>query len=91
MEENRQKIEKKTMKAVVLKEFHQPFAVEELPVPEPGPGEVLVKVMASGLCLTDVHIQDGVLKTVKTPYTPGHEMAGIVVKLGEGEIGRAHV
>lgn len=84
VEENRQKIEKKTMKAVVLKEFHQPFAVEELPIPEPGPGEVLVKVMASGLCLTDVHIQDGVLKTVKPPYTPGHELAGIVVKLGEG-------
>lgn len=59
VEENRQKIEKKTMKAVVLKEFHQPFAVEELPIPEPGPGEVLVKVMASGLCLTDVHIQTG--------------------------------
>lgn len=76
--------EKKMMKAVVLKEFHKPYVVEMLPVPEPGPGEVLVKVMASGLCLTDVHIQDGVLKTVKPPYTPGHELAGIVVKLGEG-------
>lgn len=77
-------MKKNTMKAVVLKEFHQPFVVEELPVPEPGPGEVLIKVMASGLCLTDVHIQDGVLKTVKVPYTPGHELAGIVMKLGEG-------
>ncbi len=74
----------KKMKAVVLKEFGQPFVVEELPIPEPGPGEVLVQVKASGLCLTDVHIQDGVLKTVKTPYTPGHELAGIVVRLGEG-------
>lgn len=76
--------ERKTMKAVVLKEFHKPFVVEHVLVPEPGPGEVLVKVMASGLCLTDVHIQDGVLKTVMPPYTPGHELAGIVVKLGEG-------
>lgn len=75
--------EGKKMKAVVLKEFKKPFVVEELPIPEPGPGEVLIKVMASGLCLTDVHIQDGVLKTVKPPYTPGHELAGIVVKLGE--------
>lgn len=73
-----------TMKAVVLPEFHKDFRVETLPIPEPGPGEVLVKVMASGLCLTDVHIQDGVLKTVTPPYTPGHELAGIVVKLGEG-------
>lgn len=77
----------KTMRAVVLKDFHQPFEVQTLPIPEPGPGEVLVKVMASGLCLTDVHIQDGVLKTVKPPYTPGHELAGIVVKLGEGVTG----
>lgn len=76
--------EREMMKAVVLKEFHKPFTVETLPVPEPGPGEVLIKVMASGLCLTDIHIQDGVLKTVKPPYTPGHELAGIVVKLGAG-------
>lgn len=75
---------KKTMKAVVLQEFQKPFVVKEIPIPEPGPGEVLVKVMASGLCLTDVHIQDGVLKTINPPYTPGHELAGIVVKLGEG-------
>ena len=75
---------KKTMKAAVLKAFHQPFVVEELPIPEPGPGEVLVKVKASGLCLTDVHIQDGVLKTVKPPYIPGHELAGVVAALGEG-------
>ncbi len=77
-------MEKKTMKAVVLPAFHEPFEVRELPIPKPGPGEVLVKVMASGLCLTDVHIQDGVLKTVKPPYTPGHELAGIVAELGEG-------
>lgn len=72
------------MKAVVLPNFNAPFEVRELPIPQPGPGEVLIKVMSSGLCLTDVHIQEGILKTVKPPYTPGHELAGIVVKLGEG-------
>lgn len=76
--------EKKTMKAVVLKEFGKPFVVEELSIPEPGSGEVLIKVMASGICLTDIHIQDGILKTINPPYTPGHELAGIVVGLGEG-------
>ena len=73
----------KTMRAAVLKAFHEPLVVEELPLPEPDPDEVLVKVMASGLCLTDVHIQEGIIKSVRLPYTPGHEMAGIVVKLGQ--------
>ena len=73
----------KTMRAAVLKAFHKPLVVEELPLPEPDPDEVLVKVMASGLCLTDVHIQEGIIKSVRLPYTPGHEMAGIVVKLGQ--------
>lgn len=76
-------MQKSTMKAAVLKAFHQPLAVEEMPIPQPGPGEVLVKVMASGLCLTDVHIQEGIIPSVKPPYIPGHEMAGIVWKLGE--------
>ena len=71
------------MKAAVLREFKKPLSVETLDIPVPKPDEVLVKVMASGLCLSDVHIQDGVLKTVKPPYTPGHEMAGIVWELGE--------
>lgn len=79
----------KTMKAAVLKEFHRPLVVEEVPIPQPGRGEVLVRVMASGLCLSDVHIQDGVLKTVRVPYTPGHELAGIVAQLGEGVDGVA--
>lgn len=75
--------DRSTMKAAVLHEFHRPLAVEELPLPAPGPGEVLVKVMASGLCLTDTHIQDGVIRSVRLPYTPGHEMAGVVWELGE--------
>ena len=50
----------------------------------PGPGEVLVKVRASGLCVSDIHIQDGKIGTVHLPYTPGHEMAGVIVAVGKG-------
>ncbi len=74
--------EQKTMRAARLKAFHQPLVVEEVPMPVPGPDEALVKVMSSGLCLTDVHIQEGIIKSVHVPYTPGHEMAGVVVQLG---------
>lgn len=53
-------------------------------IPVPGPGEVLVKVRASGLCVSDIHIQDGKIGTVHLPYTPGHEMAGVIVAVGKG-------
>lgn len=72
------------MKAAVLKEFNKPLVIEEVDIPKPGCGEVLVKVMASGLCSSDLHIQDGMISTVKVPYTPGHEMAGVVAEVGEG-------
>lgn len=74
----------KTMKSAVLRQFGQPLAIEEKPIPSPGPGEVLVKVCASGLCVSDLHIQDGMIGTVRLPYTPGHEMAGVVAQVGEG-------
>lgn len=72
------------MKAAVLRNFHQDLSIEEVDIPEPGYGEVLVKVRASGLCASDLHIIDGILPTVKLNYIPGHEMAGEVFKLGEG-------
>lgn len=72
------------MKAAVLKNFGKPLVIEERPIPEPGPGEVLVKVMASGLCVSDIHIQDGIIGTVRLPYTPGHELAGIIAEVGPG-------
>lgn len=71
------------MKAAFLREFHKGLSIEETDIPRPGPGEVLIKVMASGLCASDLHIIDGILPTVKTNYIPGHEMAGIVWELGE--------
>ncbi|MFD8087258.1 alcohol dehydrogenase catalytic domain-containing protein [Kitasatospora sp. NPDC059722] len=63
------------------------FAVEEVPVPVPGPGEVLIKVEAAGVCLSDVHLIDGTLKPFYLPgdkVTLGHEVAGTVHTLGEG-------
>ena len=72
------------MRAAVLREFHKPLRIEEVEIPSPGPGEVRVKVMASGLCVSDIHIQDGIIGTVRLPYTPGHEMAGIIDAVGEG-------
>ena len=75
---------KTTMKSAVLRQFGQPLTIEEKPIPSPGPGEVLVKVRASGLCVSDLHIQDGMIETVRLPYTPGHEMAGVIAEVGEG-------
>ena len=49
----------KTMKAAVVRAFRKPLAIEEVPVPEPGPGEVLVKVIAGGVCHTDLDAVDG--------------------------------
>jgi propanol-preferring alcohol dehydrogenase len=75
----------KTMKAAVVRAFGKPLAIEELPVPTPGPGEVLIKVVASGVCHTDLHAADGdwPIKP-KLPFVPGHEGAGIVTAVGPG-------
>lgn len=72
------------MKAAVLRQFNEPLRLENVPVPRPGEKEVLVKVMASGLCGSDLHIQEGKIKSVPLPHIPGHEMAGIVQELGAG-------
>jgi 2-desacetyl-2-hydroxyethyl bacteriochlorophyllide A dehydrogenase len=77
----------RTMKAAVLEQFNHDLTIREIPIPVPGPGEVLIKVRASGLCGTDLHIQEGRLPTVKVPYVPGHETAGEVWELGEGVTG----
>lgn len=75
----------KTMKAAVVEKFGAPLVVRELPIPVPGPGQVLVKIIASGVCHTDLHAADGdwPVKPV-LPFTPGHEGAGVVVALGPG-------
>ncbi len=72
----------KTMKAAVVRAFGKPLAIEEIPVPEPGRGEVLVKVIACGVCHTDLHAADGDWPVKpKLPFVPGHEITGVVAAL----------
>jgi D-arabinose 1-dehydrogenase-like Zn-dependent alcohol dehydrogenase len=68
-----------TMKAAVARTFKAPLRIEEVPVPSPGPGEVLVKIRATGVCHTDLHAVDGDWPVKPTlPLIPGHEGAGEV-------------
>ena len=48
-----------TMQAAMVQAFGKPLTIEEVPIPTPGPGEVLVKIMATGVCHTDLHAADG--------------------------------
>ncbi len=76
---------KATMKAAVVHEFGKPLLIEEVPVPSPGPGEVLIQVKACGVCHTDLHAAAGDWPVKPSmPFIPGHEAAGIVVALGAG-------
>ncbi|GHV44192.1 succinate-semialdehyde dehydrogenase [Synergistales bacterium] len=72
------------MKAARLSEFHGKLEITEVPIPEPKEGEVLAKVLASGLCASDLHIIDGMISTVTLPYTPGHELCGEICEIGPG-------
>lgn len=74
-----------TMKAAVVRTFGRTLAIEDLPIPVPGPGEVLVKVAACGVCHTDLHAANGdwPIKP-QPPFIPGHEVAGVVAGLGQG-------
>lgn len=78
----------KTMKAAVVRAFGKPLSIENVPVPEPGPGEILVKVIACGVCHTDLHAANGDWPVKPTPpFIPGHEVAGIVAAMGTGVTG----
>ncbi|MGO8949403.1 MAG: zinc-binding dehydrogenase [Ktedonobacterales bacterium] len=71
------------MQAAVFYEPHVPLQVKDVPIPEPGPEEILVKVAACGLCHTDLHYLDhGVPTAKKPPLILGHEAAGLVVQAG---------
>ena len=75
----------KFMKAAVVRAFGQPLAIEEVPIPTPGAGEVLVKIVATGVCHTDLHAADGDWPVKPTPpFIPGHEGAGLVAAVGAG-------
>jgi len=70
------------MKAMVLREFNRPLREEEVPVPQIGDKDVLIRVKACGVCYTDVKITSGLLNDVTLPRVPGHEVSGEVAAKG---------
>lgn len=70
------------MRAMVLEKIGHPLMLREFDAPEPGPGEMLLRVQACGVCRTDLHVVDGELPDVRCPIVPGHEVVGIVEALG---------
>lgn len=70
------------MKAVRLVKIDQPLELQDIPVPEPGHQDILVKVKAAGICHSDAHYRAGLSPTSDLPLTLGHEVAGIVERVG---------
>lgn len=73
------------MKAAVVREFRKPLVIEDASVPEPGPGQIQVKIEACGVCHTDLHAAEGDWPVKpKPPFVPGHEGVGFVSGVGSG-------
>ncbi|MWD27367.1 zinc-binding alcohol dehydrogenase family protein [Aquicoccus sp. SCR17] len=75
------------MRAMMLEHPGTPLVLREVEVPEPGPGQVRLKVEACGVCRTDLHILDGELDAPALPLIPGHEIVGRIDALGPGVSG----
>jgi propanol-preferring alcohol dehydrogenase len=75
----------KTMQAAFVEKFASPLVLRETAIPTPGPGQILVKIEACGVCHTDLHAAKGDWPLKPTlPFTPGHEAIGLVTALGTG-------
>ncbi len=72
------------MKAAVVKQAKANVVIEDRPIPEPKLGEVLIRVHACGVCHSDLMVQQGLFPFAKYPIVPGHEVAGVVEKVGPG-------
>ena len=72
------------MRALRLHAARQPLRDERVAIPDPGPGQVLIRVQACGVCRTDLHLLDGELPQCRAPVTPGHEVVGLIAALGAG-------
>ncbi len=70
------------IEAAVLWDYNRDWEIEEVTLDDPGPGEVMVRLAASGLCHSDEHVRIGDLPMEKLPAIGGHEGAGVVVKVG---------
>ena len=70
------------MRAMVLQRPGEPLRLEHRPVPDPGPGEVRLRVLACAVCRTDLHVVDGELPLPRLPLVPGHEIVGLVERTG---------
>src|SRR5919199_4744961 len=69
---------------MLLTEQRRPLELRNVPEPQPGPGQVAVRVVACGVCRTDLHVVDGDLREPKLPLVIGHQVVGEVVGAGEG-------
>lgn len=72
------------MKAMVLRQAREPMTLEELARPEPGPGQLRVRVETCAVCRTDLHVADGELPDPKLPLVLGHQIVGVVDAVGPG-------
>src|SRR5512141_3361308 len=76
------------MKAMVLSRTADmgtaPLQLRERPIPDPGPGEVLVRLTVCGICRTDLHVIEGELANPTLPLIPGHQAVGLVSRVGAG-------
>ena len=77
------------MRAMVIRRPGERLRLEEREVPEPGPTQLLIRVLACGVCRTDLHLVDGELPICRYPVVPGHEIVGQVAKMGERAYGFA--
>ncbi|OUL23140.1 alcohol dehydrogenase [Nostoc sp. T09] len=71
------------MRAMLLEAPHQPLRLTDLPVPQPNPEQVLIRIHACAVCRTDLHIVDGELTHPKLPLVPGHQIVGTIEAIGD--------
>ena len=70
------------MKAAVVKQPHSPIVIEDRPIPEPKAGEVLIRVLACGVCHSDMLVVEGAWPGIQYPRIPGHEVVGVIEGTG---------
>jgi len=75
------------VRAMVLEQPGRPLALVSRPLPDPGAGQVLLRVVACAVCRTDLHVVDGELTEPTLPLIPGHEIVGFVERVGRGVVG----